>query len=346
VKLPGRGVEYEAPAGLSIKQFPLTAGPLSLELFRNGTKTLSLSASGPVTDRPFREDNTLCSVSNGYEESWRADFGDAPPMRFSEYADEDGDGLPNWFEMYWHGKWLDPQSMVAAKPEDVPAGSGRSNLESYLQRKNPFLPDPSYAKGYVWDFLKSVPARKVSFNPDPDAEGSLVWSYLYKFGEAGKMDPLGTFETCRDSALSTPYTGRWTHFSPTSSGEPLYKSVYGWTCWKEGSEGKWLFSITPRANALLALAWKSPVDGEVSVKLSAACGGPQAYSFYVRSDKGGLLATQLLQPKEPATELSFDKLAVSKGDRLYFIGDAWPGNGANAAILIDNLQIELKETAR
>jgi hypothetical protein len=35
---------------------------------------------------------------------WRADFGDAPPRRRGEHANDDQHGLPNWFEMYRFGK--------------------------------------------------------------------------------------------------------------------------------------------------------------------------------------------------------------------------------------------------
>ena len=35
---------------------------------------------------------------------WKADFGDREPWHYREYGDLDGDGLPNWFEMYWFTK--------------------------------------------------------------------------------------------------------------------------------------------------------------------------------------------------------------------------------------------------
>ena len=51
---------------------------------------------------------------------WKADFGDAPPLLRGEYADDDHDGLPNWFEMYWFGKFLDWSTATVADPGTDP----------------------------------------------------------------------------------------------------------------------------------------------------------------------------------------------------------------------------------
>ncbi|MBM4030805.1 MAG: hypothetical protein FJ291_03370 [Planctomycetes bacterium] len=36
---------------------------------------------------------------------------------YSEYGDADRDGLPNWFEMYWFGKWGDLRTATVADPK-------------------------------------------------------------------------------------------------------------------------------------------------------------------------------------------------------------------------------------
>ena len=55
-----------------------------------------------ITDRPFREQNGMTCYSTEFLRHRRADFGDAKPFLRGEYADDDHDGLPNWFEMYGH----------------------------------------------------------------------------------------------------------------------------------------------------------------------------------------------------------------------------------------------------
>jgi hypothetical protein len=69
--------------------------------------------------------------------NWKADFGEAPPVLRGEYADDDHDGLPNWFEMYWFGKFLDYTTCTAADPKADPDADGRSNLQEYLDQTDP-----------------------------------------------------------------------------------------------------------------------------------------------------------------------------------------------------------------
>ena len=54
-----------------------------------------------------------------------------------EYADDDNDGLPNWFEMYWFGKYMDYSTATAAKPDDDPDGDGKTNIQEYENQTDP-----------------------------------------------------------------------------------------------------------------------------------------------------------------------------------------------------------------
>lgn len=161
IRLPGREIEFEAPAGLSRKQFPVTAGPMIAELVREGKVELRLESPEPITDRPFREDHGVVCWSSEDERLWKEDFGDAPPFWYSEYGDVDHDGLPNWFEMYWfsaergfqpkakendwldgkpavtHSRWLDFTTATLADPKADPNGDGKSNLEHYREQSDP-----------------------------------------------------------------------------------------------------------------------------------------------------------------------------------------------------------------
>ena len=142
LRLPGRNAEWRAPAGLSWQHFPVTPGPLKVELLRRiwyGRRhvVLSLESPEPITDRPFRQTNSLCAVSTEFERHWQADFGDAPPVRRGLHADDDHDGLPNWFEMYWFGTFLDWGTATGAAPDGDPDGDGKTNLEEYRGQTDP-----------------------------------------------------------------------------------------------------------------------------------------------------------------------------------------------------------------
>ena len=164
VRLPGRSVEYEAPRGFHRRQFPLSAGPVIAEAERNGKTIIRLESPEPITDRPFREDNGFVCWSTEEERCWKEDFGEAQPFWYSEYGDADGDGLPNWFEMYWFSKernfepapdsdtileghplpkysrWLDFSTAGLADPKADPNKDGKTNLEHYLEQSDPTMP--------------------------------------------------------------------------------------------------------------------------------------------------------------------------------------------------------------
>ena len=161
IRLPGRAIEYTAPAGYSRQQFPVTAGPLIAELVRDGKVELRLESPEPITDKPFREDNGLVCWSSEEARFWKEDFGNAPPFWYSEYGDIDNDGLPNWFEMYWFSKergfkpkandselldgtpklrysrWLDFSTATFADPAADLNGDGKTNLEKYRAQTDP-----------------------------------------------------------------------------------------------------------------------------------------------------------------------------------------------------------------
>jgi hypothetical protein len=166
VRLPGRDIEYEAPAGLFVKQFPVTIGPMVAELVRDGKVSLRLESPEPVTDRPFREDNALVCFSTEFERLWKEDFGAAKPLLYSEYGDVDQDGLPNWYEMYWFTRerdfkpvekddvetlvngpvehpvtrWADMSTAALVDPKADPDGDGKSNLDEFKERTDPTVP--------------------------------------------------------------------------------------------------------------------------------------------------------------------------------------------------------------
>ena len=136
VRLPGRNISYEAPAGFYRRQFAVTPGLVSAKLYRGNKQVLKIESPEPITDKPFREDNSMVCYSSEYERLWKEDFGDTPVYTWSEYGDIDGDGLPNWFEMYWFGKFGDLKTATKADPKTI-APNGKTLLECYQQQLDP-----------------------------------------------------------------------------------------------------------------------------------------------------------------------------------------------------------------
>jgi hypothetical protein len=144
LRAPGRKTvdgesEWEAPAGMSFKRLPLTPGPVAVELVRDGKVEIRLESPEPVSDRPFRQDTGKVAISTECARHWAADFGAGEPFfNYSEYGDADGDGLPNWFEMLWYGKFGDMRTATDADADADPAGTGKTNLQHYLDQTDPF----------------------------------------------------------------------------------------------------------------------------------------------------------------------------------------------------------------
>jgi hypothetical protein len=136
----GGKAEWEAPAGYAYKQLKLTPGPIVVELARKGKTEITLTHPEPVSDRPYRQDTGKTCWSTEEQRYWTADFGDQTPMFvFSEYGDIDGDGLPNWFEMFWYGKFGDLSTATAADPKTI-SPSGKTLLQHYLEQTDPTKP--------------------------------------------------------------------------------------------------------------------------------------------------------------------------------------------------------------
>ena len=116
-----------------------------------GGTAVSVTTHEEITDRPFRENNTLACFSSNFDEEWKADFPNDKPLYYSEYGDLDGDGLPNWFEMYWFGKFPFLETATAADPAADPDQDGKSNLQEWKEQTNPLMKQPVYSAGYVWN---------------------------------------------------------------------------------------------------------------------------------------------------------------------------------------------------
>lgn len=341
VSVPGYGVTYQAPAGLHVRQFPLRVGKVEASLSRDGSRVLDVTAPEEVTDKPFREDNVMVCFSSDFMDEWRADFGDTSPLLYSEYGDIDGDGLPNWFEMYWFGKFPDLATGTVANPGDDPDQDGFTNLQEYQNRTDPKTPEKTYAAGFVWD-MSAIEERGVSFDPDRDTHGRDVWFYRYKIGEAGQIPHDGRYERLPSISADVPYAGKMAHLSPAQAPDgKSYRYLHGWIARRKTPDGRWQTTLRPRANTAVILAWKSPVNGTVSYAFDVAeVSGTDPVTLEVsRNEEPNPLHTESVAVGS-TTRVELGSVQVKKGDFLYLVADAKP-RADSPTVQLENLKITL-----
>ena len=332
---------YEAPAGLFVKQFPMKPGKISAKVKRGlfGSTAVSVTTHEEISDRPFRENNTLACFSSNYDEEWKADFPNDKPLYYSEYGDVDGDGLPNWFEMYWFGKFPFMETASGADPAADPDQDGKTNLQEWKDQSNPLAKQPTYAAGYVWN-MDEIHKSGLSWNPDLDTTGHPVWYYMYKHGDVGRIVPDGKYERDPFSGPNVFYAGLMVHLSPHHA--PPYRYIHGWIAREKNKYGSFTLKIVPRKQAMQILAWQSPVNGNVALTAQGEfTAGPVDSTFSVMKN-GSVLYEKKIGRKEQkeAFNLKFDSIPVRKGDCLYFIGNC-SENGAE--VKLRNLNIKLNK---
>ena len=339
IRLPGRNITYHAKAGLQVKQFPLIPGEVTAELWRDGRKSIGLTAPDPITQLPFREDNTMVAFSSEFERLCREDFDNAKPFTASMYGDADNDGLPNWFEMYWFGKFQDWSSCTVADPAADPDKDGLTNLQEYQAQSNPTVPAPVYKVGDVWD-LSTVHKRKTSFNPDSDFNGTPTWHYLYRI--AKPPIPLdGNYKACPLSKQNTPYTGIMSQHSPYKAAG--FGKVHGWFDRIKIKGGNLLLRALPRRQMKLILAWESPVNGTVSLSAQVRTKGntPGTLTIQESSDLKKLIKYKIARNKNQTVKVN--DIKIKKGQKVYLIMSA-PGN--QTSFFFDKLSITLKSITK
>ena len=123
---------WEAPAGMSLQAISADPRPgrRRIGARRQGRHAAGVARAGhrPALPRAERHglllDGVRAALAGGFRRA-------VPPLIRGEYADDDGDGLPNWFEMYWFGKFLDYSTAIVADPNADPDGDGKSNIEEW-----------------------------------------------------------------------------------------------------------------------------------------------------------------------------------------------------------------------
>jgi hypothetical protein len=338
IRVPGWNETYEAPAGLFVKQFPLKTGHPAAEVVRDGKVVLDVVSPDPISDKGFREANEMICYSSEFDRQWEIDFPGVPPEPHAEYGDDDRDGLPNWYEMLWFGNFGDYRHTDTTKPSDDPDGDGLTNLQEYQQQSNPRVAASKYEKGFVWN-LENVHAVEKSFNPDPDPAGRRVWRYTYRAANPltldGKYAPM-------PHTLPQP-AGNGLSMRHHIGGETGMPDADGYIGRRKQDDGSWKLEFKPNRNSAVVLAWTSPVNGVVSVRVVTAdqSQGDSRFSpatlTLQRDDPLETLAETSLTGSSATAEAS--NVAVTQGDTLYVIVTSPRGQ----PVRFESIEVKLAE---
>ena len=337
VRLPGRDFEYEAPAGLYHRQFPLAPGTVEVHVLRNGKVCTTLLAPEEITDKPFRWDVSMYAYSTECGKEWEKDFPDKEQFVHAEYADADGDGLPNWFEMYYFGDFRDPASKTAVPPEADPDGDGVSNLEEFRRQTNPLFVEKPYESGYSWNFRSIVGQNRFS-NPDFDDRNNPVWHYLYKLSKSGDFY---SDEKCLRTSVNSPdisWAGKNIHLSTYR--EPGYENVMGWIRQHKNEDGTIRTVLKPHAEVAMILGWKSPIDGTVSIRGKILPNPGRGNFRLLHNEK--TLVDEPLRNEERRLDLP-NPISVRKNDFIYLVAIPPKERYLNDELVVDNYKIVLEE---
>jgi len=313
--------EQEAGAGMTELRFEAPVGYAQAEIVRDGKVVQSLKTREFITDHPYRADPTWYSVSSNDEKYWKEDYPDHPYPQDNFYGDDDNDGLPNWFEMYWFGKWRDFSTATDADPNADPDEDGMTNLQEYLAKTDPTQKPPYYDPGFVWDLAESIPG-KIKANPQKDSKESEVW--FYRWDSQPKEADLIKHEKYQPMVYPHPHAIGFFNNGTCSSSIAWNKSRF--------DKEKTVLRIRPpvgkaETHGVALLEWVSPVDGVVTVRsrILERNGGFSSIShFHILNQKREILHdTELTSNKGEPVHMEIDipvvveNIPVKKGEKLY-----------------------------
>ena len=286
--------EYAAPKGLFRKQFPLKPGLVAVRVRRSTLfvpKTVcGVIAPERVSDRRWREDHCNVAYGSNFEKEWELDFPGTKPLKWSEMGDVDGDGMPNWFEMAFFGKYPDLSTAEAGDPNADIDGDGATNLEEYERRTNPLVADTPYPSGFTWSLGDLVAKRNV-WNPSRDAKGRNVW---YAFGEGGEL-AAGGYDLV---AKRTYHDG---NFNFKTNG---------------------VVAFGGRRGTVESFAWRVPVDGVYSIDVRVGVGMTGGGGVNRATLQGGdEILKNVVVGKGGEKDMGAKKVRLAAGTLVRVVGD-------------------------
>ena len=310
VAVEGYG-DYDAPAGYSFRQFPLREGVIRVAVTRGATTALDWTCPETVAREAWREDMTLAAYGSNYADEWARDFPGTGPFVFAENADDDGDGLPNWFEMVYFGEFPRMSTAKAADPNADPDGDGRTNRQECRDRTNPLVADAAGSDvGFVWR-LADLKEEAFVTNPFKDRTGHARWYAAYKYGPARQVVHDGDY-TVMDWAGGAAKARQAGTYAKNPWGG------YGGGC-SVSTNGT--VALSPRQECLMLLGWKAPTAGTYACE-AVATGGKGHGSQRLSLEQGTReLDVKAVKGGESAT-LRADGVALKAGEMLWFAADA------------------------
>lgn len=340
ITLPGRNTVRSVPAGMSYFQIPATPGPVVAELRRKNKVVAQLAAPEVITDRPFRQQLVNTAFSTEFESNWREDFGKLPPVSLQGYyADDDKDGMPNWFEMLFFGRYGDFSTCTAADPNADPNGDGISNLESYRRCIDPIAAQPKYASGFVWDPFADVPSDP-SFNPDLDKNNLPVWHYklILKLKNdralaAHEVPVEVSYRKVADNQTRQSLTYNSSAARKFQGGSIIHQ-------WPRNKTEKHTILFNSGVNSIAELVFKAPVAGTFIIE-GSVCGTGQIPAGWRIDDLSEKLLVDANLEKDVVKSFRLETRALKAGETISFQAVA-PDPARYGTLTLESLKITLK----
>ncbi|MFZ2654658.1 MAG: endo-1,3-alpha-glucanase family glycosylhydrolase [Victivallales bacterium] len=300
--------EQDVPAGMSSLEFQSRPGPVKVSLVRQVPKWFGLltkdetvigfQAPEWITDRPWRQDFAIRGFSSAENDHWTKWFPGTEQNYMSEYGDVDGNGLPNWFERYYFGRWngVDPQADTD--------NDGKTNLQEFNEGTDPRNPPVVYPNSFQWNPTNEFKATNETY-PICDSMGTKAWGYEF----VSTRNRTGRFETAKLLVSQIP---AWLERGDTWSfgvGRP-----------KDGS-----LSYFGAEDSSSSTVWTSPVSGNVSVKITVSKDESVTPVVIMLAHEGQKpLWECVFDPKGEGQEFS-KEISVTRGESLRLSATGKPG---------------------